>query len=173
MHSKVPASGTVMRSLCYKKCSGKAACVQESECAHTHIPDILMCLSNVPIYTIYLSDVPIYTSKMPTGLSHMFVVQGEITALRGDVAHLFLALKAAESRHQQELAGVIIDAAQHQTKVSISFSCLSPQQAPVIITMTRNSPFLSWSLHLCLPSLFLVSFLLLLKSCPLLFSASY
>lgn len=38
-------------------------------------------------------------------------------ALRGDVAQLFLALKAAESRHQQELAGVIVDAAQHQTKV--------------------------------------------------------
>ncbi|KAL3155669.1 hypothetical protein ABBQ32_012697 [Trebouxia sp. C0010 RCD-2024] len=43
-------------------------------------------------------------------------MQEEVTALRGDVAHLFLALKAAESRHQQELAGVIIDAAHHQTK---------------------------------------------------------
>lgn len=46
------------------------------------------------------------------------MVQEEVTALRGDVAHLFLALKAAEARHEQELAGVIIDAAHHQTKVS-------------------------------------------------------
>jgi len=186
--------------------------VQKSECAHTHIPDTLMYLSNVPINTIYLSDVPIYTSNMPMSLSDMFVVQGEITALnvhipsylsnipmylsnmpiftsnmpihlsymlvvqgevtalnvhinsylsniptylsnmpiytsnmpmslsdmfvvqgeitalRGDVAHLFLALKAAESRHEQELAGVIIDAAQHQTKVSISLSWVSPRR---------------------------------------------
>ena len=47
------------------------------------------------------------------------MLQEEVAALRGDVAHLFLALKAAESRHQQELAGVIIDAAQHQTKVCL------------------------------------------------------
>lgn len=46
-------------------------------------------------------------------------MQEEVKALRGDVAHLFLALKAAEARHQQELAGVIIDAAQHQTKVKL------------------------------------------------------
>lgn len=51
MHSKIPASGTVMQSFCFKKCSGKAACVQKSECAHTHIPDILMYLNTVPIYT--------------------------------------------------------------------------------------------------------------------------
>lgn len=54
-------------------------------------------------------------------------MQEEVTALRGDVAHLFLALKAAESRHQQELAGVIIDAAHHQTKVSstpVALLCL-------------------------------------------------
>lgn len=48
----------------------------------------------------------------------LLMVQEEVTALRGDVAHLFLALKAAEARHEQELAGVIIDAAHHQTKVS-------------------------------------------------------
>ena len=48
----------------------------------------------------------------------LMMLQEEVTALRGDVAHLFLALKAAEARHQQELAGVIIDAAHHQTKVS-------------------------------------------------------
>ena len=48
---------------------------------------------------------------------HAAVLQEEVAALRGDVAHLFLALKAAESRHQQELAGVVVDAAQHQTKV--------------------------------------------------------
>ena len=45
-----------------------------------------------------------------------------MTALRGDVAHLFLALKAAESRHQHELAGVIIDAAHHQTQVLVHSS---------------------------------------------------
>lgn len=45
-------------------------------------------------------------------------MQAEVAALRGDVAQLFLALKAAETRHAQELAGVIVDAAQHQTKVS-------------------------------------------------------
>ena len=53
--------------------------------------------------------------------------QAEVETLRSDVAHLFLALNAAESRHQQELAGVVIDAAQHQTKVS----CLLPCAAPV------------------------------------------
>lgn len=47
----------------------------------------------------------------------LLMLQEEVTALRGDVAHLFLALKAADARHQQELAGVIIDAAHHQTKV--------------------------------------------------------
>lgn len=55
-------------------------------------------------------------------------MQEEVTALRGDVAHLFLALKAAEAHHQQELAGVIIDAAQHQTKVSsLPFALLVPK----------------------------------------------
>lgn len=44
-------------------------------------------------------------------------MQAEVSALRGDMARLFLALQAAEARHQQELAGVIVDAAQHQTKV--------------------------------------------------------
>ncbi|KAL0022409.1 hypothetical protein WJX77_009167 [Trebouxia sp. C0004] len=56
-----------------------------------------------------------YASE-PQHLAQIADLQGEVTALRGDVAHLFLALKAAKSRHQQELAGVIIDAAQHQTK---------------------------------------------------------
>jgi hypothetical protein len=69
-----------------------------------------------------------YLSNMPIYLSNMYVVQGEVTALRGDVAHLFLALKAAESRHQQELAGVIVDAAQHQTKVSLPISRLLPRK---------------------------------------------
>ena len=50
------------------------------------------------------------------------MLQEEVRALRGDVAHLFLALKAAEARHQQELAGVIIDAAHHQTKVKLTLS---------------------------------------------------
>ena len=57
-------------------------------------------------------------------------MQGEVTALRGDVAHLFLALKAAESRHQQELAGVIIDAAQHQTQVSMPYHHLPVASLP-------------------------------------------
>ncbi len=100
----------------------------------------------------------VYPSNMPMSLNHMFVVQGEITALRGDVAHLFLALKAAESRHQQELAGVIIDAAQHQTKVSISCSWVSPQQAPIMITTMRNCPFLSSSLHSPFPPFSFFSF---------------
>ena len=47
-------------------------------------------------------------------------MQAEVEGLRGDVAQLFLALKAAETRHQQELAGVIVDAAQHQTKVTVA-----------------------------------------------------
>lgn len=55
------------------------------------------------------------------------MLQEEVRALRGDVAHLFLALKAAEARHQQELAGVIIDAAHHQTKVT---SCCSRNIKP-------------------------------------------
>ena len=57
----------------------------------------------------------------------LMILQEEVTALRGDVAHLFLALKAAEARHQQELAGVIIDAAHHQTKAS---SCCSQINKP-------------------------------------------
>ena len=48
------------------------------------------------------------------------VMQAEVDGLRGDVAQLFLALKAAETRHQQELAGVIVNAAQHQTKVTFA-----------------------------------------------------
>lgn len=57
-------------------------------------------------------------------------MQAEVDGLRGDVAQLFLALKAAETRHQQELAGVIVDAAQHQTKVSV---------APTV-SLARGSP---------------------------------
>lgn len=122
---------------------------------NVHIPSYL---SNLPIS---LSNMPPYMSYIPMSLSDMFVVQGEITALRGDVAHLFLALKAAESRHQQELAGVIIDAAQHQTNVSMPFSCLSPHQPAVMITIACNSPFLFWSLHLSILLTFLLSFCLL------------
>lgn len=113
------------------------------ESVHLHTPICLknMCiylsnvhiyLSNMPVHLsnmcIYLSIMPMYLSNMPIYLSNMYVVQGEVTALRGDVAHLFLALKAAESRHQQELAGVIVDAAQHQTKVSLPVSRLLPQK---------------------------------------------
>ena len=73
MHSKVPASGTVIQSLSFKKCRGKAACVRKSECAHTRIPNILIYLSNVPVY---LSNMPIYMSNMPIPLSNMYVVTG-------------------------------------------------------------------------------------------------
>jgi len=51
--------------------------VQKSECAHTHIPDTLIYLSNVPINTIYLSDVPIYTSNMLMSLSHVCGAGGD------------------------------------------------------------------------------------------------
>ena len=112
-----------------------------------------MYLNNVTMYTIHLSDMPTYTSHMPMSLSHMCVVQGEITALRGDVAHLFLALKAAESKHQQELAGVIIDAALHQTKVSLPFSKLSPQDSTAII----SSPPFPFPPFPCFRSLLLFS----------------